>query len=80
MPESPSWAVMFRRRKPAPSFEERWLMRNGSVAVISKRAGRIGVGNIEGTDAIHTWVDGKSMAGRGYDFETFLGKKVQPDA
>jgi hypothetical protein len=46
---------------------ERWRMRNGSIARITQRLGSIAVGTIDSSDAIHSWNSGKTAAGAGYD-------------
>lgn len=49
------------------AVNERWKLRNGSVAVITQREKGITVGHIEGRVALLIWEWRKATAGVGYD-------------
>ena len=52
---------------------ERWRLRNGSFALVTRRAdGGICAGCIEGTKSVHCWTFGKTEAGRGYDLDELV--------
>ena len=59
--------------KPRPpvcdvsEVSERWRLRNGCHAIVTQSSESICVGHIEGCDAVHSWRDGKTPAGSGYD-------------
>ena len=57
--------------------EERWLMRNGSVAHITHRGGGFAAGMIEGSMAVCCWHHGETEAGAGYDL---LSQMQEPAA
>lgn len=54
--------------------DERWKLRNKSVAHITHRGGGFAAGMIEGSNAIHCWRDGKTAAGPGYDLIGLMEK------
>jgi hypothetical protein len=47
--------------------EERWLMRNGSIARIAQRGYGYAIGCVDDSDQIYCWHHGKTTAGPGYD-------------
>lgn len=62
--------------KGVREVNERWRMPNGSIAVITGRLGDIAVGVVDGAGgAIHTWVEGKTEAGQGYDLVELLSEE-----
>jgi hypothetical protein len=69
--------VTARRRGPsARTVDERWRLRNGSVAHVIARDGKWCGGVIDDSDgAVHTWVNGVTQAGSGYDMITALPAK-----
>jgi hypothetical protein len=66
------------QRNPRHVYE-RWLLRNGSFAIIRFRIGFIAVGEIEGTDQIYMWQSGENSAGPGYALAS-LHSPVTPQA
>jgi hypothetical protein len=58
---------------------ERWRLRNCSIAAITQRGGPFAVGHIKGTDQIYCWRNGKTQSGLGYDLIEQIREGVYGD-